>query len=432
MSKIEFHTSVEEVLECDDVQGFLIKKVNLGRRYFWTPFRAIHISTKIPSGVRTKLLDIGDRSTIFEVNRVIHSDRSYKAIERALLESDEDRIKNILRVNDRLSRENLSIPLSFSEFPHLKMEKQRFEELLDYIHAYSSIVFVPHIRYGEAKTKVKYSPRKFCKYVNDAVSILSDRNAKPLFIPFDINYDARTRDGILTHYAQKGYTNIWIDFQGKVFSGSMIAKMRTLVRKISGLFGEQADNVVLYLANIKKTPREGQRDFKISPSDFLGAFSYGDIIGSPWKGIIVPYQQSEEEEPYWEKKGYSDEKEYRTIVFKQDCSIFEENSYYYWHPDRLKIKDSGLEEIRKSILQLDLSKRDIAEEISYSLSGFITSNELSHLRRIVEHESGILDYIENKEFFMRDGLSILKRISVSEKEKTRVENEKGLFDFIEI
>jgi hypothetical protein len=430
MPKVEFHTSVEEVLECEDVQGFLIKKVNLGRRHLWTPFRAIHISTNIPSGIRTKILDTGDKSTIFEVNRVIYSDRSYEAIERSLLESDEDRIKNILRVNDRLSRENLSIPLSFSDFPHLKMEKQRFEELLDYIHAYSSIVFVPHIRYGEAKTKVKYSPKEFCEYVDDAVSILSDRNAKPLFVPFDINYDATTRDGILTHYAEKGYTNIWIDFQGKVFSGSMIAKMRTLVRKISGLFGEQADNVVLYLANIKKTPREAQRDFKISPSDFLGAFSYGDIIGSPWKGIVVPYQQSEEE-PYWEKKGYSDEKEYRTIMFKRDCSIFEENSYYYWHPDKLQIKDSGLEEIRKSILQLDLSKKGIAGEISDSLNGFITLNELSQLRKIVENESKILDYIENKEFFMKDGLSILEKIRVSEKEKTKAEKEKGLFDFIE-
>lgn len=77
-----------------------------------------------------------------------------------------------------------------------------------------------------------------------------------------------------------------------------------------------------------------------------------------------------------------------------------------------------------------MSKKGIAEEISYSLSGFITSNELRQLRKIVENESKILDYIENKEFFMKDGLSILEKIRVSEKEKTKAEEEKGLFDFI--
>jgi len=88
-------------------------------------------------------------------------------------------------------------------------------------------------------------------------------------------------------------------------------------------------------------------------------------------------------------------------------------------------------EIRKNILQLDLSKKGVAEEVSYSLNGFITSNELGQLRKIVENESKILGYIENKEFFMRDGLSILEKIRISEKEKTKAEKEKGLFDFIE-
>jgi len=428
MTRIELHTSVEEVLECDDVQGFLIKRVNLGRMYFWTPFRAIHVSTNIPLKIRGKILSIKRDAVMFEVNRVVYINRSYDALKKALLEGDEDRIKKILWVDERLSKEDLLISLSFSTFPYLKLGRQNFNELLDYIYAYSSILLVPHIRYGDAKTKVKYSPDEFCRYVDNAMFILRDRNSsKPLFVPFDISYDAATRDRILGYYAKKGYTNIWIDFQARVFSGAMIAKMRILARKINEVFGKQARNVILYLANIRKSSRESQASFKIIPSDFLGAFSYGDIIGSPWKGVAFPYQLSEGEKSYWERKGYPNEREYKIAMFKRDCSIFEDNSYYYWHPDRLQIRNNELDEIRKSILQLDLSKKAVAEEASHSLNGFITLNELNQLRKIVEEENRITDYIRRKEFFMEEGTSILEKIR-GKREEARTE--KGLFDFM--
>ena len=445
MSKIELHTSVEEVLECEDVQGFLIKKVNLGKNDFWIPFRVIYLSTDIPPYLRNKILEIKKRSTLFEVNRVIYKDRSFNALNSAIQECDDERIKKILKINEKLSRENILISLSFSDFPTLKVGRRNFEELLDYVHAFSSILFVPHVRFGDGKTKVKYSGRDFCKYVDDVVNILKERNTKPLFVPFDMSYDMRTRDEILTCYANKGYTNIWIDFQGRVFSNTLIAKMRTLIRRVNNLFGENANDIVIYLANIKKTPRGTQKDFKIAPSDFLGAFSYGDIVGSPWKGIIVPYQQSEEDEAYWERKGYRSEENYKVAMFKRDCSIFEVSSYYYRHPDKIQIKNRQLDEVRKTILQLlqlglsgeyraekrkfEKIKR-IAEGVSYAVSGFVMSNELNQLRKKVEREGRLLDYIGNKEFFREEGLSILERLRTPEKTKVKRRKEKGIFDFI--
>ncbi|OYT33130.1 hypothetical protein B6U96_17365 [Archaeoglobales archaeon ex4484_92] len=331
--------------------------------------------------------------------------------------------------------------MSFSDFPHLRLERHKFEELLDYIHAYSSIVFVPHIRYGEAKTKVKYAARDFCEYVDKSVKILCDMNAKPIFVPFDINYDAERRDQILAHYANMGYTNLWIDFQGKAFSNTMVAKMRTLNRLINRFFGENARNVVMYLSNIKKVSRETQETFKISPSDVIGVFSYGDIVGAPWKGIVIPYQQSEEDVAYWERKGYSSGEEYKLSIFKRDCSIFENNSYYYWHPDKIRIGIRQLDEIRKSILQLGLSEhaterrilvkaKGVAEAVSYSLSGLMTSIELNRLRKKVEEDRMLLDYIEDKEFFKEKGSTILERLKATKKAKIKKGKEKEIFDFI--
>jgi hypothetical protein len=425
MSKIEFHTSVDEIVECDDIPSFLIKKVNLGKNDFWTPLRTIYLGADIPSDLRSKILELTERkSTLFEINRTIYLNSTYDAINRAIQESDDERIKSILKVNEKLSRENIFISLSFSDFPTIKMD-DNFEELLDYVYAFSSVLFVPHVRYGETKTTVKYSARDFCKYVDGAIKILNEKNAKPIFVPFDINYDKATRDEILRHYAEKGYTNIWIDFKGKVFSKTMIARMRTLWRLINRMFGESAENVVIYLANIKKTPRETPIDFKVAPSDFIGVFSYGDIVGTPWKGIL--YLQPSEDEAYWEKKGYSSKREYEIAIFKRDCSIFENSTYYYYHPDKIKFDNNKLDRIRKGILQLGLSKKHIAERVSYSVSGLIALNEIDQLKRKVIEEGKLLDYIETKEFFKERGCSILEELKTSKKVKGV---EKSIFDFI--
>lgn len=50
---------------------------------------------------------------------------------------------------------------------------------------------------------------------------------------------------------------------------------------------------------------------------------------------------------------------------------------------------------------------------------------------MVEREGRLLDYIENKEFFKEEGLSVLERLKTPEKAKVKKRKEKGIFDFIE-
>lgn len=428
MPKIELHTTVEEIVVCEDIPGFTIKKINLGKNRLWTPWRGIYLSTDIPANIRNMILEmISRQNRLFEINRTIYRDISYEAINYAVEEGDEERIKDVLRVNDYLSdNANILIPLSFSDIPSHKMG-DNFEELLDYIHAFSSIPFVPHIRYGKTKTSQKYSAKYFCKYVDGAMNIFQERNAKPLFVPFDIEYDKTTRNEILTHYAEQGYTNIWIDFKGRVFSKVMIGKMRTLWRIIAKKFGRNAENVVVYLANIKKIPRVTPRDIKISPSDFLAVFSYGDVVGAPWKGIMAFYQ-TEEGEEYWVRKGYSDRRSYEVDMFRRDCSIFESETYYYVHPDIIKIDNPRLERLRRNIFNINISRKYIAEKISYSISGILTLNELNQVKKEAEENRKIADYVGNKEFFQKEGSTLFKELKKSKDIGFR--KERSIFDFI--
>ena len=189
MSKLELHTSVEEIIECEDIPGITIKKVNIGKDYFWTPIRSVYLSTEIPVDIRNSILKLKTRQSLFEANRVIYKEKQYKAIKAAIAENDDQRIKNILKTNERISNEKFSISFSFSDFPNQNLGES-FEGLLDAIHSFSEVIlFVPHVRYSKTATTAReYEARAFCRYVDFAVDILNEKNTKPIFVPFDVDY----------------------------------------------------------------------------------------------------------------------------------------------------------------------------------------------------------------------------------------------------
>ena len=96
MPKIELHTTVEEIMVCEDIPGFTIKKINLGKNRFWTPWRGIYLSTDIPANIRKMILEmISRQNRLFEINRTIYRDISYEAINYAVEEGDEERIRKL-------------------------------------------------------------------------------------------------------------------------------------------------------------------------------------------------------------------------------------------------------------------------------------------------------------------------------------------------
>jgi len=428
--RIELHTEVEEVIPAEDVPGFRVKRIDLGGIELETPVRPLYTGTDIPSHIRREILSLKDKKkTLLEVNRTIYRDRSYSSLERAL-EWGEG-VKEHFKVNEELARENLAIVLSFSRFPNIALGNS-FEELLDYLHAYSRVVFVPHVRFSSknAKTSLRYSASEFIKYVEKSLKILSERNAKSLFVPLDINFDKKTRDEVILHYAKNGYTNIWIDLKGQAITSSQIAKLRGTLRVIERVFGRKSHQVVIYIANAKKVPRGLTRDIKLTPSDALGPFVYGDIVGSPWKGIVGFSQ--EDAESYWEKKGFSSEREYNLVLFKRDTSVLDIGTYYYWHPDVVRISDSNLEKLREEMLSLGPSNRDKAEKVSNAINGTIHLRELGMIKKYVEKEGLIAPYLSEKAFFREtnEGKGLLQKIVSTSKQEASTRKTKSLFDFM--
>ncbi len=426
MPKLELHTSVEEIVECEDVPSITIKKVNIGKDYFWTPIRSIYLSTEIQEDIRNSVLKLKTRQTLFEANRVIYTKKQYNSINNAITENDDKKIKNILRVNEIIANERFSTVFSFSNFPERRLG-HNFEELLDAIHSFSKILFVPHVRYSKtARTAVEYDAKPFCRYVDSVIDILKEKNTKSIFVPFDIDYPQKTRDEILMHYAKKGYTNIWVDLKGKSFNNlSVIRKIRTFWRATNKIFEKNSRNVIIYLTNIRKVPRRVSNNFRLAPSDFLGVFTYGDFIGAPFKGIMG-YSDNHD---FWLKKGYPSKEAYERDLLRRGSSIFDSSSYYYMPPERLSFRNTQLEHIREAIMRIKPSYRYKAEKASYSASGIITMNEVGQIKREIEREGKILDYMEGKDFFKHDGASLLEELTKLKKIKIE-RKEKGLFDFI--
>lgn len=429
--RIELHTEVEEVIPAEDVPGFRVKKIDLGGISIETPVRTIYSGTDIPSRIREKVLDLKDKKrTLLEVNRTIYRDRSYDSLTEAL-EWGGEGVKKHLKVSDTISKENLAIVLSFSKFPTMALGGN-FEELLDNIHAYSRVVFVPHVRFNRvnSRTSLRYSPSDFIRYVEESLRILADRNSKPIFVPLDINFNKETRNQIIAHYARNGYTNIWIDFKGQAINPSQIARLRGILRTIESAFGPASSEVVVYIANAKKVPRGLTMDVKLPPSDVFGPFVYGDIVGSPWKGIVGFSQ--EDTESYWEKKGFSSEEEYNLALFKRDASVLDTRTYYYWHPDIVRISDSNLEMLREHMLSLGPNNRDKAEKISNAINGTIHLRDLEVIKKHVESDGLIASYLSEKEFFKEtdEGKGLLQKMVSVPIQEAPERKTKSLFDFM--
>ena len=425
MPEIELHTSVEETVTCQDLPSITLKRINLGRKEIWTPIRNVFLNSYVPKVVKKEILSMRTKETIFEANRVVYMDKQYNSIKNALDENDDSKIRSLLRITEKLAKEGTSAVFSFSYFPQKKFAN-RFEDLLDAIHAFSEILFVPHVRYGRStKTAMEYDARSFCRYVDNAVKTFTEKNNKPIFVPFDLDFPANMRDEILSHYAKMGYTNIWVDFKGKGFDRrNTIRKMRTFWRNATKLFDENSKNLVIYQTNLRRIPRGVLGENKIAPSDFLGVFDYGDFVGAPFKGIIGAFDDPD----YWKKKGYRREEEFEEDLLRRATSIFDTGTYYYKPYDLVNLENKHIEKIKKGIVKLE--DRWKAELAANSINGLLTHLETATLRKEILNHGKIVDYLEKKDFFNNEGSTLLDELLKRGKQEEKGRNgDKSLFDF---
>lgn len=394
MSKVELHTTIDEVVRSKDVNGFELKKIDLGGKKYETPLKSIYISNKVPPPVR---LSPSLYNVPYETNRVIWKSQQYESIEKAIREGNEQRIREILWTTEKLARTNLSCVLSFSKFPMIEFERRRFDEFLDFVHAFSRLLFVPNVRYSKhQKSAMEYDAKQFIDHVDFSVQSFHELNSKPIFVPLDIDLPQDISGRILLHYKDKGYTNIWVDAKGKDLSSkASIAKLRTLSKNIKRTLPES----LIYVTNMRNIPRDDED--ALAPSDFLPVFMYADFIGAPFKGVMgFPPKV----------KSYAEKTEKPKV--KRDASLFDSSTYYYLLPDKIELKDENLDNARIRILNL---KDDFKSRYSsYHVNSILLSEEIKHLKGIVNENQNIIPYIREKRFFKEEP-EIFKKLIGTEK-----------------
>ena len=152
-----------------------------------------------------------------------------------------------------------------------------FTFLLSYIYSKSkACVLVPDIKLNNKGTPV-LSINKYLEHVDECVSILSQWNKKPIFVPLQIDLPANHVDEILNHYAKKRYSNIWINFLTHQCDDSYIAN----IRAIRTIMNKKMKSLtpVLYYSHMQKEITPNIQSVKVLASDILTQFNGADFIG---------------------------------------------------------------------------------------------------------------------------------------------------------
>ena len=93
----------------------------------------------------------------------------------------------------------------------------------------------------------------------------------------------------------------------------------------------------------------------------------------------------------------------------------------------VRISNSNLERLRKTMLSLGPSNRNQAEKVSNAINGTLHLRELGIIKEHVQSEELISPYLSEKEFFKEtnEGKGLLQKIISTPERKT-----KNLFDFM--
>jgi len=281
----------------------------------------------------TKIIDvkeaINDKKSDFNIKRfhigTIHSEYPIKTIdaryanktlfvpeaknfENVLFEMpkriDEDAIKKVLKEKDSYVKsffgysewmrdfENIIAP-TFTFNPYTVYKKiEDLSGFFKYYYSFSkTFSFVPNVNaiktvYGIGKTgkRKKVEDLKiikiedYIKFVSEAYHILDEKNNKPIFVPLSLNFSMNDTESLVKEYISKGYSHIWIDFEGA--NTTDITKIPKLKQFYSLLRrSELFDDTIFYTTNIKREITTNSKKEENPSSDILASLEGGNFVG---------------------------------------------------------------------------------------------------------------------------------------------------------
>jgi hypothetical protein len=424
------HISVERITHAKDGDYF-IKQIEVEhlRRKIETPF-------KVLTGNGINEQDISSipglpAQPFFEYQKFVSNIRSWVALHNILTEkSSSERIQGLdsfFNIKKRtwdsaLTTVSLVFPknpfVAFSAgsdearktFPGL--DENSYICLLDYLHSASkAFVLCPDVR---LEKRDDISTAQYLAFVDQSISIIMDRNNKPIFAPLHIDLSKKNLEEVLLHYKSRGYSNIWINFDAKSCHGMYSSRLRTIIHLIDRIL--ENPDVTLYFSHIKKEILPNIQDDKVAASDILTQFHGADFIGTdrePWHPVQTDWNNDDALRELASKHNFASKEEYLAAHALHKHRIFDPESYYYRNLDHYSqklpiasstlLQDNAVNQFLNSALmhfEVERTKDSMGEMQSVKkylkTKAAIRENpELMEDIVIQKQQSGLVDFLGN-------------------------------------
>jgi hypothetical protein len=280
--------------------------------------------------------------------------------------------------------------------------------LLNFIYSRSkACVLVPDIKLFDSNNKPLLSLGEYLDHVDNSIRILSQWNKKPVFAPLQLNLPVVDIERILDHYAEKKYSNIWVNFLARQCDESYIANIRSIRTLINSKMRSMTP--VLYYTHIQKEITPNIQAEKVPSSDILTQFNGADFVGiNKGKYEDNPGFSSEGEKRDFEQArnlGISLEK-YKAMKQFHKNRLFDPNSYYYYNlnlyprdlPQNVDLLNESVNQISNGILLYSEIERTRAYALEIAPKNVETAikKELKEKQKSNPHKS-LKDYILSKQ-----------------------------------
>lgn len=382
-----------------------------------TPFKIID-ARGINEDMANQVKKLTDKHPIFENWKFINRLSSFDGLYKILKHPGRDQISELDRFFDLKKKVwNSSHTVLSVVFQRNPFERNQFKSgystpltwkdftfLLDYIHtASNAFVLVPDIKIDESMNLNSY-----INYVDNAVSILSTFNNKPIFVPVPIKLNQDEFEKLIKTYKYRGYTNLWIDFHASQISSTQFTRVRYLLRNIEKYLN--LNRTVLYFSHVRKEINRHILDKKTTASNALAPFIGCDFLGiyrEPQRGGSGT--NKEDEMNYIIKNKFKNKQELEMARVLNRTRLFDPETYYYYN----------INEYPQTIRNIELLKKDAFNRMFNSISLY---NEINNARKFVDEHKNVGDYIDTKLALKREP-ELAKELYNGSKEQSK------LFDF---
>lgn len=351
---------------------FNVKKFRLGTLHIERPVRTIDVSKTSSSYIPETI------HPLYEISKNLRRGTVTRIIDSV----DPNIFRKAIGIPQYLDEKEHFISLTF-EFNPLKELGESIKDSLTilnnffmYYYTYSpSVLLVPNVKItrtiveGRRKKQIDIMKSdEYLKYVDESVEMLSYRNKKPIFVPLSLRFSIGSIGKIASHYARKGYTNIWIDFEGNSVSKGRIARIRKFLQVMES--AELLNELVITATNVRREITTNINRGYTPASDILVSVTGANIIGvnKEPKRVVEGIMRLSKEE-----------------LRKHKARVFDKETYYYFKASEA----SWLPEEERQAL-LNNPKYNVAKNIE------LTDIELNMQAKEFLAEQNLKDYLSQK------------------------------------